>query len=63
MNQQLIRRLRELERRYAEKICRSRDIRIVWATARRLGGPPPRNDSEVVPDSTKGYEPNMPDEG
>ena len=31
MNQQLIRRLRALERKYAEKISPSRDIRIVWA--------------------------------
>jgi hypothetical protein len=54
MNPQLARRLRELERKCADKLSGRRNIRIVWAVAGRVGGLRPCKDSEVVPDSTEG---------
>jgi hypothetical protein len=62
MNQQLARRLRELERKCAEKLNSRRSIRIVWAPARRVGGPAPINDVQVVLDSSEGCETNILDD-
>ena len=63
MNQRLTRRLRELEKKCAEKFNKRRNIRIVWAPASRVGGgPPPRNDLQVVLDSGENCEPNILDD-
>ena len=54
MNQQLERRLRKLEETCAATFNESRDIRIVWATASRVGGLQPRADPEVALDLMEG---------
>jgi hypothetical protein len=50
MNHHLDGRLRKLEQKQAEELCRDREIRVIWVTANSSRGPGLWHESELTPE-------------